>query len=98
MFHAQILVNPAIKPTLEKCHIKFWPKYKNISMTDEPKHIEMMKDIVPGWSGVAKFEITNLSGVGGAQLYMFKPEDQTVKPWGAVLKINKPSPELKAPT
>jgi hypothetical protein len=29
-------------------------------------------------------------------LYMFKPEDQTVKPWNAVLKINKPSPELKA--
>jgi hypothetical protein len=56
----------------------------------------MMKDIVPGSSGVAKIEITNLSGVGGAQLYMFKPDDQTVKPWGAVLKLNKPSPQLQA--
>jgi hypothetical protein len=96
MFHAQILVTPAIKPTFEECHIKFWPKYKNISMTDEPKHIEMMKDIVPSWSGVSKFEITNLSGVGGAQLYMFKTEDQTVNPWVAVLKLTKPSPELQA--
>lgn len=85
-----------MKPAFKKCQIKFWPKYKNISMTDEPKHIEMMKDIVPGWSGVAKFNISNLSGAGGASLYMFKPADQTVKPWGAVIKIEKPSRRLQA--
>jgi len=90
------ILQKVVPKTFQRCKIPFWKKYSKIPLDDTGKHIVMMRDIVPGWKDVDRYTIDNLSGAGGAALYMFKPVDTTVKPWGAVLKLTSPKRRIQA--
>ena len=86
-------VAPKPTPKADDCVIPR-PGPDVISLTDEKVQEEQMYKIIPAWKG-KKLTRKDLSGAGGAKLFMYNPVDENVSPFGAVLKISPPSSDKK---
>ena len=60
-----------------------------MSLTDAKSQEDLMVKVFPSWAG-KKLTKKDLSGAGGAKLFMYNPEGEDIVPFGAVLKISPP--------
>jgi len=70
------------------------PGPDNISLTDEKAQEDLMVKVFPSWKGKTLTR-KDMSGAGGAKLFMYNPKGENVVPFGAVLKISPPNQQKK---
>ena len=65
-------------------------------MTDSMAQEDLMLKVFPSWKGKT-FSKRDLSGAGGAKLFMYSPQGDNIMPFAAVLKISKAHKDSEAP-